>query len=201
MKSLLSVLVIVLAIGVGLYPALYFLVDMSHGLLATKPDHLFQNMLWRIAFDVHIIFGGVALLTGWTQFIERIRQRYLRVHRNIGKTYVLACLFSGVAGFVIAINATGGVIAEAGFAALAVLWLFSTIKAWMHIRSKDIPAHRAWMIRSYALTFAAVTLRLWLPLLDFVVALDFFTAYRISSWLCWVPNLVVAEILVRRATS
>jgi hypothetical protein len=53
------------------------------------------------------------------------------------------------------------------------------------------------MIRSYALCFAAVTLRIWLPLFQFALGLEFIFAYRIIAWLCWVPNLVVAELIVR----
>jgi hypothetical protein len=57
--------------------------------------------------------------------------------------------------------------------------------------------HRAWMIRSFALTFAAVTLRLYLPLAA-VLSLDFVDAYRAISFLAWVPNLVVVELYLRR---
>jgi hypothetical protein len=63
----------------------------------------------------------------------------------------------------------------------------------------DIDRHRAWMLRNYSLTFAAVTLRIYLPLAAAVLHFDFIPAYRVISWLCWVPNLIVAEILARRA--
>lgn len=54
------------------------------------------------------------------------------------------------------------------------------------------------MIRSFALTFAAVTLRLYLPLhLLFQVSFD--DAYRAISFLCWVPNLLIAELYLRKA--
>jgi len=61
----------------------------------------------------------------------------------------------------------------------------------------DVVAHRRWMLRTFALTYAAVTLRLWLlalvPLLG-----DFPSAYMLVPFLCWVPNLLVAEWLLRR---
>lgn len=47
------------------------------------------------------------------------------------------------------------------------------------------------------MAFAAVTLRLYLPLL-FLAGLDFTEAYRIVSWVCWVPNLLVIEWWIRR---
>ena len=58
-------------------------------------------------------------------------------------------------------------------------------------------AHRKWMIRSFALTFAAVTLRLYLPIAQ-LLPIEFDNAYRVISFLCWVPNLIVAEAYLRR---
>jgi len=78
-----------------------------------------------------------------------------------------------------------------------VLWLTSTGIAYRHIRARNQPAHRRWMIRSYALTFAAVTLRIYLPLSQ-VYGIPFEPAYQTIAWMCWVPNLVVAEWIILR---
>ena len=77
--------------------------------------------------------------------------------------YVLAVLFGAVAGFALAPHSFGGWVAHAGFGLLAVCWLGATLNAYRHIRRGEVNAHRNWMIRSYALTLAAVTLRIWLP--------------------------------------
>ena len=55
------------------------------------------------------------------------------------------------------------------------------------------------MTRNFALTFAAVTLRLQMPLLAMGFGEEM--GYRIVAWSCWIPNLLVAEWLVRRAGS
>ena len=55
-------------------------------------------------------------------------------------------------------------------------------------------AHRAWVLRSYALTLAAVTLRLWLPGLHVGLGLPFAEVYQTVAWLAWVPNLIVIEL-------
>ena len=185
------------AIGVGLYPYLYFVTDMNQGFLSGKPSDLLQNPVWSFFFYQHIIFGGIALLTGWTQFSKKLRARYLSTHRWLGKIYVIACLLSGVAGLYIAFFATGGWIASLGFTGLGLRWLFSTTRAYVSIRQKKINEHEDWMTRSYALTFAAVTLRIWLPLSQ-ILQVEFITAYVIISWLCWVPNLIAAEWLINR---
>ena len=112
---------------------------------------------------------------------------------------MICCLGGGVAGFVLALGSTAGPIGTAGFGLLAVSWLIATGNAWRLARAHDYRRHERWMIRSYALTFAAVTLRLYIPISQ-AAHLDFVQAYRAISFLAWVPNAIVAElILLRRA--
>jgi uncharacterized membrane protein len=187
------------AIAIGLYPLLYFLVDMrSNGLLQSKPKAILGSDIWNTAFYIHIIFGGIALLIGWTQFSASLRRRYLRLHRTVGKLYVIAVAMSSVAALYIAFFATGGLICVLGFGSLAIIWLISDVKAYTTIRQGHVSQHQKWMICNYALTFAAVTLRIWLPLLSTFVFHDFIPAYRVVSWLSWVPNLVVALIIINK---
>jgi uncharacterized membrane protein len=197
MKSLLWFLFIFFAVIIGLYPVAYGLFDMSQGFLSAKPPELLQDQIWNAAFYLHIFPGGIALFIGWSQFVKRFRDNYLRLHRTIGTIYMLCILISGLSGLYIAMFATGGIISVVGFSGLAVSWLFTTLMAYISIRRLNITAHEQWMIRSYALCFAAVTLRVWLPLFQFGFGIDFFTAYPIIAWLCWVPNLIVAEMMCR----
>jgi hypothetical protein len=190
---------VILSILIGLYPLVYLSTVMrTHGFLQTKPAELFQSQMYLAVFFAHISFGGLALLTGWSQFSVKLRSRYLNLHRTLGKIYVSSVMLSSFAGFTIAYFATGGIISTLGFMGLAIGWLFTIVKAYTSVLNRNIQAHQAWMIRNYALTFAAVTLRIWLPFSQAALHMDFNTAYRIISWLCWVPNLVVAELIVRR---
>jgi uncharacterized membrane protein len=189
------------AIAIGLYPLLYFLVDMrSNGLLHSKPQAVLNNVVWNAAFYIHIIFGGIALIIGWTQFSARLRKQKLKLHRFIGKVYVIAVTMSSLTGLYIAFFATGGLVCVLGFGLLATLWLISNIKAYSTVRKGNIHQHQNWMICNYALTFAAVTLRIWLPLLSAFVFHDFITAYHVVSWLCWVPNLIIALIIINKTS-
>jgi uncharacterized membrane protein len=149
------------------------------------------------AFYTHIFLGGIALLTGWSQFNTRIRNKNISVHKTLGKVYVIVCIISGSAGLYISFFATGGWIASWGFGALAIFWLITTSKAYLTIRNGEIDNHKMWMIRSYALTFAAVTLRIWLPLGQ-ILQFDFIEAYRVIAWLCWVPNLIIAQWIISK---
>ena len=181
-----------------MYAWSYFFLDMSMGLLGTKSEALLASSIWNTAFYLHISFGAIALMTGWIQFSKKMRTRRLQFHRNLGKVYVVAVWIGALAGFYIAIHATGGLMSQLGFISLAVLWFFTTLRSYLFIREKNIERHQIWMIRSYALTFAAVTLRLWLPIFEIFLFMGFNESYPIIAWLCWIPNLIVSEIIIRK---
>lgn len=187
-----------LAIGVGIYPALYFIIDAKFGLLQAKPDEVLASQIWWSVFYVHICFGAVTLITGWSQFSKSMRAKRIRLHRNLGKIYLIGIAFAGPAGFYLALHANGGIIAQIGFSGMSICWLTTSALAYSAIRKGKITAHRKWMIRSYALAFAAVTLRLWLPIFDIFLGMGFNESYTIISWLSWVPNLFIAQYFINR---
>lgn len=187
----------ILCIGVSLYPILYFIMPSPFSLLNSKPPELLANTLWNTAFYGHITFGGIALLIGWPQFIKKLRIQRPGLHRKLGITYVFAVWIGGLCGFYLGFFATGGWIAQMGFVALALVWLSTTSLAFIAAKKKDFVQHEKWMIFSYAACFAAVTLRLWMPIL--IPAFGaFIPAYRLIAWLCWVPNILVAWLIVRQ---
>jgi len=177
----------VLAVAVSLYATtLLFAPQLRPPFLRTAPLPL--------ALMVHLGGGAVAIAIGPFQFRTGPRARRSALHRLFGRVYLLAILGSGIAGFAMAFVSQGGVPAHVGFALLAVSWLATTTQAYLTIRRGDVLAHQRWMIRSFALTFAAVTLRLYLPL-SMASGVPFDVAYPIIAWACWVPNLLVAEWL------
>lgn len=198
MKKIGWVLFGFLSIAIGTYPLIYGLVDMSEGFLGSKSAEIRESSIWNWLFYQHIGFGAISMLTGWTQFSKKLRARNINFHRMLGKIYVPAVILSGSAGLYLSFFATGGVVAGFGFGVMAALWLFTTVMAFIKVKNGEIEEHQNWMIRSYALCWAAVTLRIWLPLLQGVVGLEFMSAYLLVAWLCWVPNLAVAEVVVRR---
>jgi hypothetical protein len=104
-------------------------------------------------------------------------------------------LVGGLAGLLMAFHAFGGIAARLGFACLALAWLYTGLRAYLAARAREFALHRRWMVRNFALSFAAVTLRLWLPA-SMVLGIPGELAYPVIAWLCWVPNLVVAQLLL-----
>jgi uncharacterized membrane protein len=186
----------ILSTLVGIYPIIYFLMDRKFGLLSSKSAELLSDNFWNIAFYGHIVLGGLALLVGWLQFSHKLRRQNIKLHRTIGKTYVVSVLISGICGIFIALYATGGIISILGFFTLGIIWLSTTILGFQAIKKGNVELHERFMLFSYAACFAAVTLRVWLPILTIVLG-EFMSAYRIVAWLCWVPNIIIAYFIVR----
>lgn len=152
------------------------------------------------AVYAHVFGAAVALALGPWQFSARLRARRPALHRWLGRAYLaLGVGVGGVAGLVLAPHAFGGSVARAGFGALALLWLATGVQAYRAIRAGDVATHRRWMLRNFALTLAAVTLRLYLPA-AVVAGLPFAPAYAVIAWACWVPNLLAVEGWLRRTS-
>lgn len=178
-----------LCVGIAGYSARYLLHP------PTTPQQALGNPLGMPWLVVHVAGAVTALVLGSLQFLPVLRR--VGAHRWIGRTYVLGCLVGGVAGLILAPGSAAGPIASAGFGSLAVIWIVVNILGWRAALQGRFAEHRRWMIRSWALTLAAVTLRLYLPT---VLALDlpFLPWYRAISFLCWVPNLAIAELYLRK---
>jgi len=181
-------LIALLSLGIVGYASRYLLHP------PTTPQEALGNALGVPWLFVHVTGAVVALLLGSLQFLPGLRR--IAAHRWIGRVYVLGCLVGGVAGLVLAPGSFAGPIATAGFAGLGMSWIAVNLLGWRAAMDRRFVEHRRWMIRSWALTLAAVTLRLYLPTVQ-VLDLPFLPWYRAISFLCWVPNLLVAEVWLR----
>ncbi len=150
----------------------------------------------KMAFYAHVFFAPVALAILPFQMSNRLRMSRQSLHRWMGRVYGVAILIAGVGGLIIAPDAATGTFAATGFFLLSALWLVTTGLAIWFAMNKRITDHRRWIIRSAALTLAAVTLRLQMPI--GVGVWGFEAAYPVIAWACWVPNLIVAEWYLSR---
>jgi uncharacterized membrane protein len=162
------------------------------------PDMRATYEAQRLGIYAHVFAAAVALALGPFQFSTTLRTRHPALHRWSGRLYLgVGVLVGGIAGLYMAVHAFGGLAARLGFACLALGWLYTGLRAYLAIRARDVAAHRRWMVRNFALTFAAVTLRLWLPA-SVASGIAFELAYPVIAWLCWVPNLLIAEFVFNR---
>lgn len=163
-----------------------------------RPPLMQQRFVeYPVSTGLHLAVGALVIVLAPLQLSARLRRRHVVLHRWAGRAYALGVLFSGLAGLALASVSQGGLPAHLGFGLLSVAWMVTTAIGVQRIRAGDVAAHREWMIRSFALTFAAVTLRIYIPL-GVVIGLPIEPSYQAIAWLCWVPNLVVAEWGMRR---
>ncbi len=156
-----------------------------------------KNRFFQPWIIVHAAGAATALLLGPFQFRPTLRRRWPRLHRWTGRAYVAGCLVGGASGLVLAAGTSAGPVAQSGFSAVGVLWMYVTARGWGTARAGRFPEHRRWMIRSFALTFAAVTLRIYLPT-AMTLGFSLTSTYQVIAWLSWVPNAALAEIYLRR---
>ncbi len=103
----------------------------------------------------HSLAGTFALLAGPLQFSSRIRQRYLKLHRVLGRVYFGAVIVGALTGIALATGRPGlpGTSMQGG------VWIVCTAAAVIAARNRQIAVHRQWMARSYAVTFTFVSSR------------------------------------------
>jgi uncharacterized membrane protein len=139
----------------------------------------------------HMLIAPLALALGPFQFMKSIRNRVPRVHRYMGRIYVASCVIAGIAGFATALHASGGPVAGWGFGILAALWVGTSLGGMFAAMRRRLQLHRLLMSLSYAMTFAAVTLRLQIPVGLMLGSPGY---PQMSVWLAytsWIPNVVV----------
>lgn len=167
------------------------------GFLQFKQAYL-HILPWKIAFYCHVFTIIFTLLAGFTQFSDTILKEHKKLHRLVGKIYAYDIFFNFPVAFIMAIYANGQLPGKTAFVILDCLWFLFTLKAVIEVKKGNIAAHKEFMIRSYALTLSAVTLRLWKTIISGFVYVDPVHLYMIDAWMGFVPNLLFAEWLIRK---
>lgn len=164
------------------------------------PPPILENGLANPFLAIHVVSSVIALLIGPLQFWPVIRVRWPALHRANGRLYAAACAVGAPTAFLLALGTTAGPSTALAFAIPAVLWPIFT---WIGIRSataRRFADHREWMLRSYAITANAITLRLMLPTAAFL-GYEFLPAYQVIAWLSWTTTLLLCEIYIVRTRS
>ncbi|EWM12218.1 DUF2306 domain-containing protein [Kutzneria sp. 744] len=153
---------------------------------------------------VHAVPAGLTLIVGPWQFVPKLRTRFPRLHRVLGRVYLVSVILAAAAASYATVVTPSGFPLQVAFSVLIVAWLYSAFQGYRTIRRGDVRSHRIWMIRNYTLTFAAVTLRLYLmlgvALMNVIPSLTFRDVYTSSAWLSLLGNVLVAEYFILRHT-
>ncbi len=184
--ALLSVLIALVSARAYFLPLPLVMPDMAHyAALVPLP-------LWG-----HLVFGPLALVLAPFQFATRLRAKRPRLHRATGYVYAGSILLAALSSLSLLPQFAGTTWALTGFLVLAVLWIGCTATGIMLAIRHRTARHRVWMLRSVALTFAAVTLRVMMaPMM--AAGWTVLQTYDVTAWASWLINLAVVEVYLRR---
>lgn len=156
---------------------------------------------WSVRWPLigHIAGGVLALVIGPFQFWKYLRTKYLKLHKYVGRIYLIAILISSLCSTYLAwtaaldMNWTWAVSLQG----LAIAWIGTTFMAYRAIVKRRIQIHKEWMIRSYIVTFAFILFR-WLVYHPYITELgDFFERAPTMVWISWVIPLFFTEIILQ----
>lgn len=147
---------------------------------------------------LHMVPGLLFLTLAPLQFVARIRQRRIGLHRRLGWMLATCAALSGLFALVVNVRlpAFGGISTQAATVFFGAIFLFSLAKAIRHIRRKEVRLHREWMIRTFALAMAVASIRVYVGLFTALAGRDFAEVFGTSFWLGFSTNLLVAEVWI-----
>ena len=192
-------ILLLLAVPLSINALSYLNLDSGYGFLRLKQDAIATG--WYLpAYYAHVLIAAVILLIGFFQIHPTFGLRWRKTHRTLGKIYVGGILFfSAPGGLVMSLFINRGPVVQASFVLQCALWFIFTWMAYIRIRQRDIQSHRQWILRSFALTLAAITLRIYVFFGSWSFDLGQPVAYATIAWLSWVPNLLICEWYLRNS--
>jgi hypothetical protein len=146
---------------------------------------------------LHVTAGVIALLSGPVQLWLGLTARNIQAHRRLGVVYVGSVVSGAVAGYYLAFNTTFGWVFGTGLACLATAWIVTTGLAFAAIRRHLYEQHKEWMIRSYVVTTAFVTFRLFFEVLRWTAIGTIPERLTAMAWICWAVPLLVTEAVLQ----
>jgi uncharacterized membrane protein len=193
---------LLLAVMAALIAALVWFVGGKAHLLTDYSPASYQD-LWprRAGLVPHLLGGATALIAGLVQIWLGLTHRTGRVHRVLGRVYVAGIVIGSVGGFYLAVTIERQFAYKSGLFCMDLAWLITTGMALYAIHRRRLEQHREWMLRSYVVSFAFVTFRLFDAVLRHYVSVpDSPQADDIAitmAWSCWAIPLLLAEPLIQ----
>jgi len=112
---------------------------------------------------VHAFCGALAMALGAFQFSNRLRARYLKLHRTLGYVYVVSVFVAAPFAMPVAMRVDSPSLVAAS-AVQSFGWMVTTAIALYCVRKGNIAQHRRWMIRSYPFAMVFTVARVLIPI-------------------------------------
>jgi uncharacterized membrane protein YozB (DUF420 family) len=187
-------------LGLALLGIAWFLVTDAAVYLNYSPGK-YTDYYWprRIGLIFHVGASTAALTVGLVQLWLGLSARNWAFHRVLGRIYLIAVSVGVCASAYMAATIPPGMSwYVSGLVGLGLAWAVTTYFGYRFIRQGKLELHRAWMIRSYVVTFSFVTLRVIAAIIAWLGIMTYDDATTPAAWLCWVLPLLLLEIAFLR---
>jgi uncharacterized membrane protein len=162
----------------------------------TYGEYYWPRAPWLLT---HVIFGVIAILTGPFQFVESFRNKYLKLHRMLGKLYLASTMLAVVSAIYLAATSAITPWYEYGLIAGALIWIYTGALAYVHIKNLRTELHRKMMTRNYVVTFFFI---IFFAIYDLFVnnGTDPYDSTMLSvlPWACLFIPLGITEYIIRK---
>lgn len=136
--------------------------------LAKNQPELFEADSFHIHYTknpgimyVHVITGMIFLLTGVYQLIPKFRIKNIKMHRLIGKVFLIISLLVSLSALVLAVFMPfGDWMESAANLIFGSFLLYATYKAYTSIIAKNVIEHSNWVRRVFFVSLSIATIRL-----------------------------------------
>lgn len=152
-------------------------------------------MFWsrRAWLWTHLTGGALAIVLGPLQFLTRWPRAYPRLHRWLGRTYLVGMLVASAGATGLIATSAAPFEIRSAFAATALAWLTTALTALVAIRRGRVRPHRRWMTRNYLVTLSPIVFRV---LLQAQIAMELAPSpatIAVMLWLSWLLPLLIFE--------
>ena len=158
-------------------------------------DRNFSVSTWKWFFYPHILLGTISLAIGPFQ-LTKLSQKKIHLHKRLGKVYAVAIFINILMVPYLTLSATGGKGSTIAFLILDFFWLWTTSMGVIKAAQRKIPAHKEWILRSYAITWVFVTFRV--VMIPLSIILDQSLSFPLAVYLGISINLLFVEWRNRR---
>lgn len=147
----------------------------------------------------HMIAAVPCIILGPLLFYRGLLKANPKLHRKLGTFYVYGVFYSAITVIPLAMSKANP-IPQTGFTVMAVIWFTVTWFGFMAARNKNFIAHRRWMMRSYAMSFAFIHVNVtyhWIGIYDMMEPISIKVMQSMVSWMF---DLFVIEIYLASTT-
>jgi hypothetical protein len=197
-------LVLYLLCGIAIAASIRRLIALGHPPSSGIPqfDEMDSFFLMKPGLTrSHVIAGAMLAAAIPVQFSARVRTRYPRVHRWMGRVLVPLGIAIAATGYAMALNPVGGWVEVSAVVFYATAFIAALVTAWRRIRQRDVLGHRAWMLRAMAIVLGIATTR---PVMGVFFATSPLTGltpaefFGPALWMGFTATAAAGELYVRK---